>query len=868
MHRWTNGHLWSRCEDTCRLLVVKVVLMCATLATTIRTGAVEPVSSEFLSHAGDYTFMWWPYGWRGSTPQGRRAFCVQTNQYGFAFDPELASFTHLGLIDSRLPEARAVAETNEVIFGLPKVELAGAIELDGRTFRVVPVVSRPDDVHIVEHGRFLQRIELHNCHFEDAAGNPYEAIPGRPFTEPDSYYEIVCWPDRLAILLHVAYETVPPETTVSIGLNFKEDGYHVEEVGKDARYVSRASDSSSGLVILRTQGLHWLPGGGERPPHVSLRSDKDWWESGKQRAFALVIFPFRQDDGVSLHERIDYELHPREPVTLHATGITPYKHPLEVAYDHQRGWYRVRLGRHDWDGWTVSKDRERIERVALHFESQDATPRTARIIFAKDEKFHGFVGLSPMIRDGSGVPVGLPVQISKNWHGDPWFHGATMARLPPDSTTDAEFTIAYAHWGGVPAVSHAQLCLVGWGANQLWHEVAIGSFGESICYDPDVCLRRSMIDDMRPLLVRSWSNKLSRYQHWGWTNNVGGGDFLVYFDEHGHKRYLSRVRSSYRRYAPNLSEVTYAGRTEDGRVEARITVAHARSDDFVRGLYRVRYDVRQVMPFQRLAFFQLGADRYNDHQFHKLARGNARGLIEEWEPKTGEPGYNRKGILCEGRMPWFSLHEAIGKSARANRGMIIRGWRARLGGRDVPMAHAAEYRTQDGPPSVLVELSPPPGIEQLEPGDFVEAEIEMIVIPADAEDYYGPNEDLRQALEADGNTWRMVFREAAGNDLAVTATTGTVERIFPPEIRCDDRGDAVFSLEGGLGYVPITISGVRDYRRCVLERRTDEGWQAVDQSVHGNDFWQADYSPTTRSWDLTFNVSRDGPRLRESFRLR
>ena len=41
----------------------------------------------------------------------------------------------------------------------------------------------------------------------------------------------------------------------------------------------------------------------------------------------------------------------------------------------------------------------------------------------------------------------------------------------------------------------------GWGTDQLWDQAAIGSWGESICYDPDVCLQRSMIDDVRPLMV-------------------------------------------------------------------------------------------------------------------------------------------------------------------------------------------------------------------------------------------------------------------------------------------------------------------------------------------------------------------------------
>ena len=109
----------------------------------------------------------------------------------------------------------------------------------------------------------------------------------------------------------------------------------------------------------------------------------------------------------------------------------------------------------------------------------------------------GITGFSPIIRDGDGNPTGIPAQISKNFHvGPPWFHGYAELRLPPRSTTECEYTIVYGFWGGAPAVSHSQLCLIGYGGNQLWDQLAVGSWGESICYDADVNLNRSIIDDV------------------------------------------------------------------------------------------------------------------------------------------------------------------------------------------------------------------------------------------------------------------------------------------------------------------------------------------------------------------------------------
>ena len=68
--------------------------------------------------------------------------------------------------------------------------------------------------------------------------------------------------------------------------------------------------------------------------------------------------------------------------------------------------------------------------------------------------------------------------------------------------------VSYTHlWRWIPIAdnclpSHAQLCLAGWGGNyQQWESSAIGSFGESFCYDPETAHGRAFIDDIRPLLV-------------------------------------------------------------------------------------------------------------------------------------------------------------------------------------------------------------------------------------------------------------------------------------------------------------------------------------------------------------------------------
>ena len=62
-----------------------------------------------------------------------------------------------------------------------------------------------------------------------------------------------------------------------------------------------------------------------------------------------------------------------------------------------------------------------------------------------------------------------------------------------------------------------------------------------------------------------------------------------------------------------------------------------------------------------------------------------------------------------------------------------------------------------------------------------------------------------------------------------------------------------FTLTNGLGYVPMTFTGLSLSRGYALF--IDD--QPLNQSIHGNDFWQADYDAESKTWSQTFNVPMD-----------
>ncbi|MDP4721304.1 MAG: LamG domain-containing protein [Akkermansiaceae bacterium] len=500
-----------------------------------------------------------------------------------------------------------------------------------------------------------------------------------------------------------------------------------------------------------------------------------------------------------------------------------------------------------------------IERYKLVLANPTDHLEVANLKFIKDSGGYSVTGVSAMLRDTAGNPTGIPVQISKNWHNDEeagvysgsWLHTLTQLRLPPGSTTELELVISYAHWGGVAAASHAQLCLIGWGSNQHWSESALGSWGESICYEPEQGQANTTVTDVRPVMVNGGKDD----KKWEWTSNVGGADFFRFFDPTGKRIAHSAMQTAYLKHGPCLSEVVFSGRLGEG-IRHTSTVSLARTDDIVRGVYHLRMDVDNAMDFSRFVIFQVGSDTYNFTQEKKMAVGNADGLQKEWNTTWGGNTYRTEPLELGGLAPWISLHEGSSfgnhevKGAWANRGIVVRSWKAKLGGKDAS-AWMAEHGVKRGSSETsTADFVPPPGVTRLEPGDYIEATFEHIVMPQSAEEYYGPNEALRAALAKDGNTWRMIQRESAGNNLEVNVSQGTLDRTQPDVRVTATATGADLTIKGGLAYLPVTFTGLpasTGYELLV------DG-KAPAQAIHGNDFWQTDFDPVTKTWSRTYNL--------------
>jgi len=762
------------------------------LAAVLPAAELSDAHSALMPKIEDYTLLWWADGpsYISNTelPPTSQMLCLQSGSWGLVIDTKNVRVVRAGRWAAPMGLEDGMQPGRTAMEELPAAPWDCAVVVGGRRFTCVG--------HIGFTNKFLQPVRFVESgrFFQRVviAGLRFEDSEGMPFL-CNASLEISAWPDRLALRLDLA-PSEPP---------------------------------SGGVVELRF---------GDRRVSAALSANT----SARLQAF-----------GDSSASRASLEVDPA----------------LKVEFDEALGCQMIQLpeeSRNNQKGTLSPEDHlDRLDRWSVTLRNDSDRPTVARLMFIQNKGLN-LTGFTPMLCEVDGTPTGLPVQISKNWHREPkkgtlphqgpWFHGCAFVRLPPNSKRELVFQMVNARYGGIFAASLAQLSLIGWGHNQFWDQTAIGSFGESICFEPGRVQRRCFIDDVRPLMTSSPSRS---QKTWGWADNCGGGDFLMWQDAQGVYQPMRATRTEYRAYGPCLTHARYTEDSVGGELTARMDVSVPRSQDYLRTFFHLRYDVRRKIQWSRLAFFQLGADFYNETPARHVAVGDMNNLGEEWEPRRATDVFDRVAVPLTGDQPWVSIHGVdfadlrLGVAA-ATRGVIVRSWRAVLGGKPAPQPYASFFCTKRGENSrTVIELAPPPGIKELLPGDFVEADLELAVFPADPAAYYGPDTDFKQVLAREADTWQLVQREAAGNALKIEVGRGSVLNAYPLLVSVDESQTAEVTVQGGVGCVPMTFTGLTSpdgYALFVDGSR-------INQTVHGNDYWQTDYDASTQRWRQTFNVA-------------
>ncbi|CAJ1439015.1 unnamed protein product [Effrenium voratum] len=461
-------------------------------------------------------------------------------------------------------------------------------------------------------------------------------------------------------------------------------------------------------------------------------------------------------------------------------------------------------------------------------------------------------------------PSGQHLQLSKNWHTNDcfwgrirydgtWFSAIAELRLPAGAHIQAELVVAYQFFGELHTVSHAQLSLIGWaGSNGLWEEVGLGAEGESITYEPNLQQRRAMVLDTRPFLVCAMdipdcachkeTNASGAFAEMrcqmtqaegcrgdvnvtGWTENSGGSDFLVAINEEGSYQYLTNVTARHTSNGPLLTNASYLGVTADGAVLVERTVSTWATNDLARHLHSFTYQVLRNVSYARLALYVLGADWYNFVADPGFAHGDAHGLkgtamnlssqLERFE-------YSKlhQKVPCGDLPCWFALLDPS-QARHVHRGLVLRrfearqggGWSGNLSSDQISEAVFSLLGADNyGERTLGLEL----GLAdmQLQAGDVISGDVELLLYPKSAQVHYGHN------LHLGGPPWQLV---AEARDPKVVMAEGHLQRLYFPRVAVNAAGYADFSLDFDYpGVLPVTIAGVKGLQGCLCGESGEE----------------------------------------------
>ena len=797
---------------------------------------------EELEMEQNYVYMWNRDGIRGETA----IVNFQTPSYAFQVDSKLGKIVSMGTYKSLSDTLYTECDFSS----LADVKMSFSLREGGRD---LPGKEVNGAHRIVDSGRVMQRMDYLNIRYEGIA------------------LEMLGRVEYAAMLDHFAINyQLHSKSDVTVDLSFKlEIAGATAAALENGRGYKMLDESGNGFAFLKPKdddAVQIAASGGT----IEFTKSEIAVKAAVHTGFGIIAVPIENNSEALLEGYLA-----SENVTVTAEQIAPGSGPLPVSFDASRGVHKVDVSSVSVGTQSAEANRKRYERVLVNIGNAAENTVNVPVVFAKDASASvSITGMSPMLRDAETLePIGEQVQISKNWHtfsgntadfnymsGDnpgrlyegPWYNG--YANIPVPAGGDSyEYTCAYGNWGETYAASHAQLCLIGWGGNMLWDQSALGSWGESVTYDPDIGLNRSMIDDVRPFLVTSPQGNNNQFD---WTGNVGGGDFLNYLDmEDSAESRIIDQKVTYTTQAPNLTQVSYRGITDNGKIAAEIGINLGRTDDIVRNYYTIKYTFLEDVEFGRLSLFKIAADAYSDNFYTKYAYGDANGITEENISMSGQDGYRTETKDAAGDDFWFVLYNSTSADENGDVMFIVRDYKAEIGGTTYTRPGYRFYGTSNGSSQASCELTAPAAAgNKIPAGSTIEMLVEYDIIPGDAETYYGQSSYLVQSKELFG-TATAAYQQVVGGAVTATAAVGEVTSRYPVRVNCADGETAAeITLTGGLGYVPLVFDGLPSYKGYKLQVKEGGSWKDVDQSVLGNDWWQAYRNPATGKYQLAFNV--------------
>ena len=811
----------------------------------------------------NFSYMWWPDGYTGNL----REVYAATGHYALALNGILGGISRFGAID--LPTREQVASLdNDTVKNLPSFSMRYSLTYKGDTHNMTYVVPSEENtpIRMLESGTVMQRMDIMYLQAKD---------------DPEVYgrVEVCVLPEYFA----VNFEAFPDgkridnaKMSLSLSINSIYKDVSIASDGKTA--VLRSSDGSGYTVVIPKDVDATIA---RNNNNLDVTCNVKKLSRNVFTGFGIIVIPSKdaKADDAEIYRK-------RDSLQVTAQQISPNDREQKVTYDATHGMYSIDVNNafSVVEGKFTDDDLDTYEKIRFTLKNPTNTPVRIPLQFVKDYPL-AVTGASPMILDAvTGEPTGIHIQITRNWHGydsntpalSPrryweglWYHCYTVIEVPANSSVTYDYCVSYARWGGIESVVHSQLCLAGWGGQMIWESCSLGSYGESFCYDVGLGYTWCTMGDICAFGLYSRIDG-GKYN---WTTNTGGADFIGIHDKSNAKLKVNNLRIDYRKHGPNLSQVIYSGRL-GSKVDFKVTASTPRTNDISMAYQTISYTFLEDTSFNRMWFYQFGADWYNYDYWDRMAVGNNDGIIDfdyngvhfsgefdlpqidSYVDYIGHKGCNPIEVPGEGA--WFAFLGAPEGESKGNKAISIKEYKAVINGKVYTQPSFSIHTTWvlDWK-SAGFEINPPAEAgNTIKAGSTVTFTVHYYNLPAHKSDYYGNGEYLNSLKASKFDTWELAYEYAVRNNISLTASCGTVERINTPLIRSTGKEDgtvAQFVLTGGIGYVPITITNVQGYSGWRLEQKSGNSWKPLAQGVHGNDYWQAFGCPDG-TYELTFNL--------------
>lgn len=824
---------------------------------------IPPATFENSANTYNYTF------WNDNflTPNiTQKAFCIQTSGYALRVNYNDLNIQNLTINSANIKAKAALALANTSIFSAEQVGVIDyAILQDGsvqygksNTPTVTDGLIRLNS-QMAEFGTWRNRRFVTTNFTNNAPVEPY-------FTG----VEFDAWHNRLRLTFHVRptedIANVQLQLAVELPDNFmattNNGTVYAFDNGSNAGLAGKGGDTAASTNLNGNM--------------LTVKTASADLEANTSYEVSLIFYVVKENLSTN-YTTLQAE---EAPVNITTSQTLPNTSGnATINYSADEGIHYLNMPRYGM-GYFNCGQVERMQNMNIALENTSMSTKRVRLCFQQIPNVN-VVGFNSMIRNDNGDPSGLPLQVSKNWHGGTaqlfsgsWIREYTEIIVPANTTINFDYTRTGAKWGATYAASSHQLSIVGTGwSHSAWLEAALGSFGENVTHSPDFQFGNSNACDYRPFLVtnQAYGGPSSEC---GWTGNSGGMDMWVYHNEHNQRIYQSQVKTHFERYSPNLSETTVSAYSSDGKLKLDYTFFLNRSGDFTKVYYKVKIKALAATNFNRFDIFQMGGDTYNIHWTGKVVYGNDAGILGEFTPtNNGSNNYTTDLIALEGEHPWIWAGNGLSNDAKAdirvptNLGMVVRSYKASFGGKEYNTPYFRERSTSRAFTQALASnptsysLVPPSGITSFSAGDSIETLVECLILPKQRVDYYGSDTIFANALATYGDSVALFIREAQGNIVKAHSTTNTISNdVYPIRVKTLNN-EATLMLVGGKNYVPIVFEGLSHVDNPKLWKSvgTCYDWVEIDQSTHGKDFWQADYQNETNTFDLIYNVHQDLP---------